>query len=336
MSYYQNDYLKTWFTVDPSTVLDISQTSSSTTAIYELSKVALWALKDRLTSAGTGAWTVLASSGKAGGGSLVADTKDNWLTEADLVRGANDAADRSWILLKSPDRLAGFFYLLLDYFGADDGRINLYFTKSAPDIGSPAVNARPPATGDEWSHLNQYICLDGGDVRLFSITAVRASDGSFFIAFGAPALSEIDEGQYFRAIYMFNVIRPSKSWDSTGAVSAVWTNLDAALLYSSNITFQSLHSDGSQVTLAPIYLQVYLWPLNLWSFTDPYRGGYSTTPVWLVSTTTSKKCIRGSLEDVFWVSDVMADGQLLFKNELVKAVKIGAFTCPMDQVSGLP
>jgi hypothetical protein len=222
----------------------------------------------------------------------------------------------------------------LDYYGTTEQYINLFFSKDPPNIAAPVTTARPAATGDEWSHLNQTILVGSNAfARIATMTAVRATDGSFFIA-GACPYSGGEYGQYFRALYMLNVVKSPKAWDPAGAVTLVKTDKGLTGWYYEAIDFQTLHSDGSQVTVNPIYLDNVSQPTT-WRHTCPWSGDHATTPVWLVSSTAAKKCFRGYLEDVFWASPQLADGMLLFKNQVVKAVKVGAFTCPMDRATGL-
>ena len=107
--HYQQGWKKTWVAVDAGTY--VSGSANDTTVAPAM----IYQFKRGLTSAPIGAWTVLASSGKAGGGSLVASTDDNWTSSADLVRGTSDSSARAWILLKSPNSPLGPYYFLLDY-----------------------------------------------------------------------------------------------------------------------------------------------------------------------------------------------------------------------------
>lgn len=332
MTQYQNDYTKQWHTVEPGGVIYDVRTSVQSTESFARSKATLFALKDRLiASGGVGAWTVLASSGKAGGGSLVASTGDNWSSVDDLVRASNDTTNRSWVVLQSP---LNRYYMTLDYVGADDNIFNVWFSNSVPDISSPATDIRPPTTGSEWSHLSQYIFAENANEGALNMVMSRASDGSFFCGFCGPANNNLY--QFFRAIYMFAVYQPNKSWDTVQAVSLVQTNLTSKLRYT-DASFRSLHSDNLQVTVQPIRLSTVGndKPLPGVAYTNPWTGGLVSTPIWLLSSDTSKKCLRGVLQDIFFGTSGMDDGTLLFKNGLVKAIKIGPFTCPMDRVSGI-
>ncbi len=331
---WARDWNKQWYTVDPGTVL-VSRTGGYDYGIYT---PVLWAIKDRLVAPGLGAWTVLASSGKAGGASLVANTDDNWLSPDDLVSGLTDASDRSWILLKSPTTSkAGTFYLLIDYWYNNatyhEMYCNFYFSKNQPDISSPAINARPSATGDEWSHTGTYIvrAVDGGS-RVVSLSAVRANDGSFVFGISAP----LYEAHSFNAIYMLNVLRNPKPWDPAKAVSLVSVNNSVQLAYNSTFQFKSLHSTGADVTVEPVWFRAGGKNPMSPNLTDPLTDKWVTWPIPTVCTTGGAQAFRGELEDIFWLGYPSGDGTLLFANEVVKAIRMGPFSVPFDQVGGIP
>lgn len=330
MTDWARDWNKQWFTADAGSVV-FYRTAATSNGMY---KPVLWAIKDRLVSPGVGAWTVLASSGKAGGGSLVASTDDNWLSGDDLVGATSDTGDRAWILLKSPTtRWAGTFYLLIDYWGTNELYTRWYFTKSQPDISSPAINARPPATGDEWSHSTYILRSSDSSQFITSLYAVRANDGSFFFAACAPfSTSHTTVGTY-----MLNVMRATKPWDTTKAVSLILTNYTTGRIqYSTTLSFQSLHSDGSQVTVEPVWFRSMNQVSMVSVLTDPITGKWLTWQVPMVCTTSGKKTFRGELEDIYWSGDPGGEGTLMFANEVVKAIRLGPFTVPFDQLGGAP
>jgi len=334
MSWYQNDYRKTWNMVDSGSIIRIGTSGTDTDEATARGKATLFAIKDKLTEAGTGAWTVLASSD-----GTTASTADNWASPDDLVWAANDTTARSWVLLQSPTGRAGTFYLLIDYYGTNTRYAHLTFTKSQPNISSPQINARPPATGDEWQHTNAVICVgSASDQWVTSFALVRATDGSFFAFSATPrglASPTEDNDQFFRTYYIFNVLQNAPPWDTVGAASLIVANQSTETWYATSMPFQSLHSDGTQVNLSPVWLNTYVDPMPNEMHTNPWTGNYVSLPVWLVCADGGKVCWRGQLEDIFWLPSSMADGFLLFKNELVKAIKVGPFSCPMFERSGL-
>lgn len=331
MSWYENDYKKRWFVADPGTIIHVGNAQ-----LPRNSRTVLWAIKDRLTSAGLGAWTVCASCGKAGTGSLIASTADNWLTQEDLVWSTSSTVDHSWIVLKSPARRAGQFYMVLDYYGTSSWQdyVNWYFTKAAPDISSPATNVRPPATGNEWDHLNVEIVDESGTENLTQFVLCRAHDGSFVMGVVMPTTAAQDYGHYFRAMTYFNVIANAKSWDTVGAVSLVISGRSSTVWFASAQSFKTLHQDGSQVTLRPVHLKGEQLASLRNAYTDPWTNNWFVLPVYLVAIDGGKQCWRGMLEDHFWLPSAMSDGQLMWRNGMVKAVKIGTFSVPTDQVMG--
>jgi hypothetical protein len=330
MTDWERHWSKQWYTVDSGTVVKFRLLGYSDDIWYV---PVLWAIKDRLTSPGLGAWTVLASSGKAGGASLVADTNDNWITADDLVSATSDTADRSWILLKSPTtRFAGTFYLLLDYWGTSSDVCNWYFSKSQPDISSPAVNARPPATGNEWSHLGTIARSRDSSQFIVTMYAVRAHDGSFYIGISAP----IHEDHPVSAHHVFNVLRNPRPWDTTKAVSLIKGNQSDRVLYNTTMSFQTLHSDGTQVTVEPVWLRAEGAVANFYTLTDPWTGKWITWPVPMFCTTTGKRCFRGELEDIYFTGHPGGEGTIMFTNEVVKAIRIGPFSVPFDRLGGAP
>lgn len=300
-------------------------------------KKVLFEIKQGLVSSGTGAWTVLASSGKAGGASLIADTNDNWTLYTDLVRGPTDTDDRSWILLRSPrSKDGGYYYLLIDYFGGTDEKVNYYFTRSQPDISSPAIDARPPSTGDEWSHLDEYVCsTDKNGQTWTTMVMSRANDGSFVAGVKAPGDNMTENGQYCCALIMFNVLEGKKQWDDAGAVSLVRSGFGQAMFIKTTMPFQTLHQDGSQVTCHPIQYQVQNGNIQQNMGTDLSTGEWPGIPVWLVSIDTGKKTLRGWLEDLYWAPVILRDGVSMFSGEVIAATKMGPFSVPVSEVVGL-
>lgn len=330
MTDWAKNWSKIWFTMEPGSFLYQADAGIVTNKFLST----LYYAKEMLTREGVGAWTVLASSGKAGGVSLLANTNDNWLSVDDLVFASNSTSDRSWTLLKSPDRRAGCFYLVLDYWSASDASyVNWYFTKSQPDISSPATNARPPATGYEWSHMNQRILRDpGSGCAGVSTFGVRAHDGSFVLAASSPKSYEF---RVWDHMAIFNVLRTPKPWDATGAVSLIRSSVDKAYDYST-LQFQSLHSDGTQVTVEPVQLRAPHTDGTLYaSTTDAMRGRILTMPVPMISTTTGYKTFRGELEDLYFLGRACGDGEILFDNEFPKAIRVGPFAVPCDRVRGM-
>ncbi len=325
---WEKDWAKTWFTVDPGTVVIARADTGGATNVRYIP--ALFAIKDRLTSAGVGAWTVLASSGKGGGGSLVANTSDNWLSADDLVSATADTLPRSWILLKSPERRVGSYYLLIDFWGTSELYCNWYFTKDQPDISSPLTTARPPATGNEWSHLAQYIVRSSTSTQyITSMVAVRAHDGSFVIGFSAPLVEEHTTNK----LYMLNVLRNPKPWDTVGAVTLI-QGATTRIRHNTTITFKSLHSTGAAVDIQPVWFECQTTSIMPYNLTDPWVDKWLTYPVPLLSVTAGTKTFRGDLEDIYWLGDLSGDGTLMYANGVVKAMRIGNFSIPFDQVGG--
>jgi hypothetical protein len=335
---YAKSWRKTWLTVDAGTM--IREAATVDTADKEsIARLVMFTFKNRLVSYGVGAWTVVASSGKAGGASLVANTDDNWLTANDLVMATSSTADRSWIVLKSPTVNGVCYYITFDTWGLSTVQAQAYFSRSAPDTSSLAINARPAATGYEWAQTNFYCphssSRSGGHVQTIML---RAHDGSFCYAVQHPIYnSGLEYGHVFAAQYMFNVYSNKKSWDQTGALSWFITDLIDHIIWDNALANGglSLHQDGSQVSLNFIHHRAYGAGFLQHAHTDPWTGRWYAEPVWLVSTDTGKKCIRGCLEDVWWAPIGMSDGMVAFGNEIVKAVRIGPFLYPMDQSMGM-
>lgn len=325
---FQQGFRKTWVTVDSGTYVSGSQNDTTVAPLM------IWRLKHGLVSSPVGRWTVIASSGKAGGASLIASTDDNWTSSSDLVRGSSSSADRSWVLLKSPRSPKGPYYLLIDYWHASsDSYCQIYFTNSQPDVSSPATNSRPPSTGYEWSYANEPFHgtsntnLGGTRSYLF-----QAHDGSFvFAGLSGTGYGGGSTAPFFRSIFVFNVLRWETliSWDTVGAASIHCHSLSQNMIVSDTYRWKTLHTDGSTVNLAQVR-----WYTN--STTDSIRSthtsGFSnswwTLPIWLSCVDSGKQCVRGVVEDIVFSSEDLYDGSLLFQNEVVKAVKVGCWIVP--------
>jgi len=328
--HYQQGWKKTWVTVDAGTY--VSGSANDTTVAPAM----MYQFKRGLTSAPIGAWTVLASSGKAGGGSLVASTDDNWTSSADLVRGTSDSSARAWILLKSPNSPLGPYYFLLDYWHAtSDSYCQMYFTKSQPNISSPSTTARPTVTGFEWSYANEPFHgisnTDLGGTRSYLFTA---HDGSFAF-FGTSGYAyTLAVSPYVRSGLVFNVLSKQSlaAWDTVGAASMHFGPLavDSSIITTA-WRWKTLHQDGSAVSLAQIQWAVNLSRNIMRYMHTPAFGpitDWPTLPIWLVCVDTSKKCIRGYLEDISFTSECTFDGQIFFRNEVPAAVKMGIWLVP--------
>jgi len=323
---YEQGWRKVWETVDPGTWLCGNYYTSSSDVPTQ---TILYQMKRGLTSSLIGRWTVLASCGKAGTGSLVASAGDNWLSSSDLSRAANGTSPRAWILLRSPTTYRGTFYLLMDWWGSLTPHVQFYFSKSCPDYSSPATNARPSATGNEWTHLNSQLLPDAvryGGVRSY---LVKAHDGSF--VFACALGGSTGTWHRFQAGTLFNILQSgsSPSWDTVQAVSARWAG---AISQNSQISFKTLHRDGTDCTLNQIQ------PSDNESFvsgsalygahTDDIRGTIICYPPQLVSIDTGKKCWRGILEDLSLPPNQIAEGTPMFKNGGLKGIRMGSWIVP--------
>lgn len=325
---YEQGWRKVWETIDPGTwVCGNYITSGSDVPTLSI----LFRMKQGLTNSLIGRWTVLASSGKAGTGSLVASAGDNWLSSSDLVRAANGTSPRAWILLRSPATYRGTFYLLMDWWGSLRPHVQFYFTKSCPDYSSPVTDARPPATGNEWTHLNSQLLPDAvryGGIRTYLI---KAHDGSFVFACALGGTT--GAWHRFQAGTLFNILQAgsSPSWDTTQAVSTRWSG---TISQQDQISFKTLHRDGSDCTLEQVQFQDYITiseNVLLGAHTDDVRRNYICYPPQLVSIDSGKKCWRGILEDLALPPNQIAEGAPFFRNGAMKGIRIGSWVVPVTR-----
>lgn len=325
---YEQGWRKVWETIDPGTwVCGNYYTGSNDTP----TRTILYQMKRGLISPLMGSWTVLASCGKAGTGSLVASAGDNWLSASDLSRAANGTSPRAWILLRSPRTYRGTFYLLMDWWGSLLPHVQFYFSKSCPDYSAPAVDARPPATGNEWTHLNSQLLPDAiryGGIRTY---LVKAHDGSF--VFACALGGQNGTWHRFQAGTLFNILQAgsSPSWDATQAVSARWAG---TISQNSQISFKTLHRDGTECTLNQIQPSDYMYGTTgstcvlYGAHTDDIRGTIICYPAQLVSIDSGKRCWRGILEDLSLPPNQMAEGTPMFKNGGLKGIRVGSWIVP--------
>lgn len=333
MTTYSLGYKKTWNVPDTGTVIQVSYQT--------FSQEILWAIKDRLVNAELGAWSVVASSGKAGGGSLVADTNDNWLSSADLVRGTTSGSARSWVLLKSPT-VSAFspYYMLMDYWSVTTyNKFHVYFTRDMPDISSPSTTARPPVTGDEWSYLEEYIHSSYGSTGVQCVVTYLwlAHDGSFVFETLMPLIPDSTWARGQHSYFVFNVMRKNtlKSWDTVGAASMRLTGLGQPPGANFSLPFKTLHNDGgviTQTTLTPIVPGFHYEAISRdfirCIHTDFRTGRWPSMPVWMVDINSGKVCRRGLLEDLWFTSSCLLEGQPIFAGNVVAATKVGPFLVP--------
>ena len=324
---YEQGWRKVWETVDTGTL--IASYSAGNNA--EVTAKILYQLKRLLTSAMIGRWTVVASCGKAGGASLVASTDDNWLSWADLQVGTGSASHRSWLVLRSPTTPRGTFYFMIDWWVSNasyPNNGNYYFSKFPPDLTGLVTDARPVATGPEWSHSPAAILTNSvvGAVRSYMTVA---HDGSFVYSSATP----FNDGNWhwFKNGLLFNILQANSCppWDTTQAVSTTWTGDISSL---TDLEYKSLHLDGTQVSLRhvqgfKILQRSYLEAVH----TDDYRDKYVAFPAYLVSLTTDKKAWRGILEDLTLPPLKIYPGQPVYKNGVLKAIRVGSWLVPVTR-----
>jgi hypothetical protein len=116
-------------------------------------------------------WTVVRSSN----GVTVANS-DLWSAAGDIVRGANDAVSRSWIVLQHTTG----FQLLWDYVGSSSEVAHFYISPAGLFTGG-AINSRPTATDEFYgsgaadSQIAWRAAEAGSDVD--AVNVVHSSDG---------------------------------------------------------------------------------------------------------------------------------------------------------------
>lgn len=156
--------VKTWqFDVNNQVLADATQEGDNNNAPDD-KRTLLFEIKEFLTNAASGAWTVVASAGGNGtgfvAGTPVADATDNWLAFDDLRWNAPKTANRSWIVLRQTDFFGSGQHLevcidCVHTSTAQDGGLLDILMSRAGFTGFTSLNARPTAT-DEVS-----ILLDG-------------------------------------------------------------------------------------------------------------------------------------------------------------------------------
>lgn len=324
---YEQGWRKVWETIDTGTL--IASYSAGNNA--EVTARILYRLKELLTSAMIGRWTVVASCGKAGGASLVASMGDNWLGWEDLQVGVGDSSDRSWLVLRGPTTPRGTFYFLIDWWVSNityPNNGNFYFSKFQPDLTGLVVNARPVATGPEWSHVAVEILTNStvGAVRSY---LTIAHDGSFIYSNATP--SNDGNWHWFKNGVLFNILQANScpAWDTTQAVSTKWTG-DISCL--SDLEYKSLHSDGTEVSIR--HMQPYKYAQRSYlemSHTDDYRDKYAAFPAYLISLTSGKKAWRGILEDLMLPPLKVYSGQPVYQHGVLKAIRVGSWLVPVTR-----
>ena len=305
-------------------------------AIGTRTRYALWHLKDGLVNTSTGPWTVLASSGKNNGGSLVATRSDNWVVPDDVEYGYPDSsAARAWIVLEGPSGSNfGRYYLTLDYWSTDvakEGYCQAYFSKTQPSLTGFSTTARPAAGGPEWSHLDEVFYGTTAARYRFDCNLVTAADGSF-VFFGNQAESPI-----IMTALLFNLIGAAKAQDSYGAVSLHWSNQIASQMDQSGLpAFQGLHpADNAQVEIQGVSLLVGTTDSPRIMDVLPEDSGTKRLmrlPVWLFSTPAGRRSIRGTLQDVYWAPDAYQDGAVAYQESSFAFTKVGPLWVPIRTV----
>jgi hypothetical protein len=295
---------------------------------------ALWHLKDGLINSTTGPWEVLASSGKNNGGTLTASLSDNWVVPNDIQYGYPDSsAARGWIVLESPNTDYGRFYLTLDYWATSSGydyRCQIYFSNTQPLLMGFSTTARPAAGGPEWSHLEETFFNSFGSVYRFDCHLMTAHDGSF-VFFGNYA-----ENPTITMALIFNVIEDAKAEDSSAAVSLHWGDLSAGMTQSSLPSFQGLHPvDDTVVDIDGVALLAGLTtgPHIIDVLPDDTANKrLSKLPVWLFSTTASKRSLRGRLQDIYWAPSKYQEGIAAYEENTFTFTKVGPFWVPIETI----
>jgi len=290
----------------------------------------LWQLKEGLVNSSVGAWEVLASS--ASGESWVASRDDNWVSPSTIEYGQPDSsAQRAWMVLKSPTSPRGPYYMILDYWStgpATDYQMQVYFTKSLPDLSTLSTTARPAPTGDEWSHLDVTPWSVEADVFSHNCSLAVASDGSF-VLFGNRA-----GHPYFTSAWVFNIMTQDtvKPADGVGAVSMIWGASTVKMTQANLPRFQGLHPlDGSQVDIAACTLLAGSTKVMDAMPEDTTTQRHLGLPVWMFATTAAKLSMRGRLEDLYWAPDELQDGYPSYVNSAFEGVKVGPLWVPAEE-----
>lgn len=254
-------------------------------------------------------------------------------TAGDWVRAANGVA-HSWGVYVSPSMGGSVWYMTIDFVGASDFTYTLTFSKTAPTGGTTLT--RPTST-DEWVYT--ALTLNTNAAVAWNMQGLLATDGTFVIR-GSRTTSGI-ETYGIICIVPANVkaldtypLWTFANYDS--ANGALWSGNTATataeglggLMHSidTNATGPKQRSyDGTAVIALGVFgPQSYgttgaaspIFALQGWlSGGDIIDGTWPQFPLWIGSSqsgalTPLHRTIKGRIPDMFFVPDILADGDV--------------------------
>lgn len=273
-----------------------------------------------------GKWTVLGSSD---GVSAAMDGVDRWGATFDttkIIHNSSSGGARSWLCLKSPDAL-GPYYMILDYCGGlGVHSINAVFGKTAP-TGGTLVTARP-TFADEWTA--SYTGNGTGTCQVVQNAAqsrrahlMLCTDGTFHYFTNVVAVARMESALLFVEVKDTHPTDVYKclSYFEFDASSCTCRHTQGLAKYSAPCWYGRCHN-GNTVSGGCSYAGIV--PADFNSTTgqnildgavgngmnsaDAADGSWPDFPLYVHSTNSSYRTVKGRVPDIRLCSNAIAQG----------------------------
>lgn len=259
-------------------------------------------IKDALVGMALLPWTVRYSCDSVTAGTA-GDAVDRWDSDADLV-WANAGSAHSWIVLRQTGVGATFELLIsLENSSASGNTLTLVVSPSAAFTGG-TTTARPTATDE--------------DVRLSSATwgGVASSDQNAKVHVmvstdGQCSRVIVCTAGFAQTFWLFDKAQnPVTGWTAPSVAIALGASGSTVLTYANLNTTAS--AGGRGVSNMTMFLSGEAANSSLigvlQAFVNDLDSGHNMGPIGLLSATTSNRGRHGSLFDLWWGPQVVADG----------------------------
>jgi hypothetical protein len=251
----------------------------------------LVAIKNQMIFAG---WEFVSSSDSISSGAT-----DYWADETDIVI-ASEGTEHSWVVLQNSCVKTGFQICI----NIDQGLSNTASFFMSPSIGFSGGSIRNrPTAGDEVKLKVSFDFWLGNVTTSPSANIFTSSDLKCTRIF----LSSVS-GTAVDGLWIFDVPKDCPSWVDNKIVCMVYGN-SSTCGYISNYDalaecWATMCVKGEKVllclgtlVLGTTYLQGYAGVIDA---SGDYGANWPCTPIWLLSTTTSRPGIYGTIYDLWW------------------------------------
>ncbi len=277
---------------------DTNRAVTATTS-SDMGKYILWYYKALLCGhiggATKGLWTVMGSSDGTTG---AMDSVDRWGSSYDstkMVRGGSNAVPHSWVVLQSP-LVPGKtrIYMLLSWRSAD---YTLVTSISTTNYTGGNVNNDPTNTWP-YSPFSQTWMFTNSNYGNFHLNGMLATDGSFIVMYSRDNTGAFTSA--FVGCWLGNA-KPNDAYPfyfSLNEAAALWGTSSTNDIQNTNYCAM-IPPDGSQQSSAA-WGAIIPTSGNLPVGADAFDSSFVDLPIWVGSSTTAIRGVRGRLQDILY------------------------------------